>query len=834
MPEADQGQRRAGSKGSAARRRPRAGGTAEAEGTLPLWVPVFLYAAVTLILFRGFVLSGEMLFGSDTLALGYMARAFFADVLRELGTFPLWNPMLFGGTPFLESLAGGDSLYPLSVLLLLLMDTHRALGWKLVVHIFLAGLFMFGWIRALGLSRAAAFLGGLTFLTAPYMVTLVFPGHDGKIFVTALTPLLFWATEVAIGRRSLLAFVGMSLTIALVIYTTHFQMAYFLFGAVGAYAIFRTVQIARTVEGGGRPLALRRFALFLGFSLLGAGAAAVQLIPAFDYVTEHSRRAMPVEEVTGEAAVEWSSSWSLHPEEIVSLAVPEFVGNNAGGAAWASETYWGRNVFKLNHEYLGLVALLLAGVAFIGGPLRGLRWFFAGLGTLVVLFTLGTHTPVWRLFFEAVPGIRLFRAPSMAIFLTGFAVATLMAVGVDHARAAMVSRDRRAADRVQLYFGAAVASLAFLFLLSVTGILPDLWSRFIRGPMEAHEQEAFEAARPFITRGFLLASLFAAGVGSVWWALRRELLPPALALGLVAVLIALDQGRVNEPFIQIQEYAAFAAPDANIQFLEERWEEEGPFRVFSMVQGGEDVRPAMFGIELAAGHHPNDLGRYRELIGMEGGGMPEHLAQFNPNVLRILNVRYVLWPELQFGPLQGAESVSRVTLPDGRVHTAVYEYSPLPRAWLVGRAVVLSDDSEALEYILGPRFEPEGEVVLEEAAPVELSGDPDGDVRWRERSSNHMSLQVRSDRPGLLVLSENWFPAWQATVDGESAPVLRANHTLRAIPVPEGDVEVELRYVSPLLRGSLGLTAISLLLLGGIGIAARRAARRGGAPPREG
>ncbi|NIP60974.1 MAG: hypothetical protein GWM92_21130, partial [Gemmatimonadetes bacterium] len=121
----------------------------------------------------------------------------------------------------------------------------------------------------------------------------------------------------------------------------------------------------------------------------------------------------------------------LHPEEIVSLVVPEFVGSDVAEEGWAGNTYWGRNPFKLNHEYAGLVVLVLAALSFLGAPRRGLRWFLAGLGAVALLHALGAHTPVWRLLYEVVPGVRLFRAPSMAAFLFGFAAVTLMAFGVD-------------------------------------------------------------------------------------------------------------------------------------------------------------------------------------------------------------------------------------------------------------------------------------------------------------------------------------------------------------------------------------------------------------------
>ena len=84
----------------------------------------------------------------------------------------------------------------------------------------------------------------------------------------------------------------------------------------------------------------------------------------------------------------------MNPEEVASLVVPEFAGNLAGGGiSWATGTYWGRNGFKDNHEYAGLIVLLLAAVSFLGGPRRQLRLFLTGLGGLAVLFSLGANTP---------------------------------------------------------------------------------------------------------------------------------------------------------------------------------------------------------------------------------------------------------------------------------------------------------------------------------------------------------------------------------------------------------------------------------------------------------
>ncbi len=795
----------------------------------PGWIAPLLFASVTVVLFRDFIFSDRMLVGQDTFSLGYVARAFFADALRTTG-FPLWNPQILGGTPFLESLAGGDSLYPPSLLLLFLTETYRALGWKLILHVFLAGCFMYLWIRVLGGSRGAALLSGLIYLLGPYMVSLVYPGHDGKLFVTALTPLLFATAEWMMSRRDLVPAAALGTVVALVILTTHFQMAYFLFGAVGLYMVFRCVQLARGGEG--TRVAVRRFALFLSFSVLGAGAAGVQLIPAVGYVTEFSRRTMTTNASEEGEALAYSSSWSLHPEEIVSLVVPEFVGNDAGGADWASATYWGRNVFKSNHEYLGIVALLLAMVSFMGGVREGLRWFLVTLGSVALLFALGVHTPVWRIFYDLLPGISLFRAPSMAIFLTGFSVATLAALGVDSG-VRLISRGNGPSIVRTLSVPFAVLSLGWL--LARTGVLQSVWLNVRSSGLTESEAVALETALPHITHGFLIATFLAGLTCSVWWAMGKKVLNASIGVGLFALLIIADESRIANAFIQTIEYDAFWTPDGNAQFLIDQAEREDPFRVLSMVRGGQDVVPGIHGLDLVAGHHPNDFGRYRELIGMAGSGLPENLSPpFHPNVMRMLNVRYILWPDMEYGPLDQFVSsgrldppVSQLQFADGRIFSSVYAYPGLPRARVVGEALIVPEE-RVIEVILDvSAFDPATQAVLTESPPIELAGpEVDGTVTWVESTPNRLVFDVEASGAALVVVSDNWFPAWKALVDGDESPVLRADHTLRAVAVPAGRHRVEFRYESQLLRGSLAASiACTLLLAGAAGVRTIRAPR---------
>ncbi len=161
--------------------------------------------------------------------------------------------------------------------------------------------------------------------------------------------------------------------------------------------------------------------------------------------------------------------------------------------------------------------------------------------------------------------------------------------------------------------------------------------------------------------------------------------------------------------------------------------------------------------------------------------------------------------------------MSRTQLQDGQPYETLLADAGLPRARLVASAVVKSDD-EAVAYMLSDAFDPEREVVLPEPPPTALDGGPvSGEVRWLERTPNHLRLSVTSDRPALLVVADNWFPAWHASVDGAEAPILRAYYTLRAVPVGAGTHDVEMWYHSGLLMQSLALSLVTIVLLIGLG-----------------
>jgi uncharacterized membrane protein YfhO len=88
-----------------------------------------------------------------------------------------------------------------------------------------------------------------------------------------------------------------------------------------------------------------------------------------------------------------------------------------------------------------------------------------------------------------------------------------------------------------------------------------------------------------------------------------------------------------------------------------------------------------------------------------------------------------------------------------------------------------------------------------------------------------IAIQGRDTRPLYLVVAENWYKDWTASVDGKPTPVLRAQHTLLSVQVPPGAQAVTFTFRSPAYERGRLVSFVSLALIGAI-ILVPRLARR--------
>jgi uncharacterized membrane protein YfhO len=84
-------------------------------------------------------------------------------------------------------------------------------------------------------------------------------------------------------------------------------------------------------------------------------------------------------------------------------------------------------------------------------------------------------------------------------------------------------------------------------------------------------------------------------------------------------------------------------------------------------------------------------------------------------------------------------------------------------------------------------------------------------VRLVERQPDRLALEVDTDTDGILVLSEIYYPGWQARVDGQKVSILQANTILRALPIQAGTHSVEMIYRPATVFIGLALSLLTLV-----------------------
>lgn len=744
---------------------------------IPRWAPFVVMSALTLLLFREYLLSGPgtMLMGQDTIAAGIMFRKFFIEHIRTLGRLPLWNPYLFGGVPTIEA-GSGDILYPASILHFILPLTS-ALAWKLILHVYLAGVFMYLAARAFGASRLVALFAGSAYLLSANLVSLVWGGQDGKMYVTALFPAALWLLVTALDRHSWLRFLWLGGVAGLMV-VAHPQLAYYGYFALAVYML-ASLWVRRHAGGA-----------FLATGLAGgmvalvtaAGVAAVVLLPMYRYLREDSPRAGPGR------GFEYSASWSLHAEEAVSLFIPEFSGTDV-----QSQTYWGKNPFKHNSEYGGALVFVL-GVAAVAG-LKGdrRRWGLGAMAAIALLYALGAGTPVFRLLYSVVPGLKNFRAPSLAAYLAIVALTLLAALLVERALGAGDLRARRAMS-VGLAAGALAALLVAVLTLAAGTGLYATWTSIFGAAEAGGRVDAFAANVGRLAAGALIVALIcaAAWVALLLWS-RGKLRAAHVAL-ILTLLTVIDLVRVDDRYIQVVRYDEFFPQDPGIEALSARLVPGE--RVLTVGGVYPEGFLASYGVPEVFGYHGNQLRWYNDLTRYtvrQSARTTAELEQYwlsflNSAALRALAARYVLFP-------------GQVNLPGFRLlgadqRVAVYvNDAALPGVSVVPGIQVEPDSARRIATLWSPTFDPAKTTIVEEPVLAVGQAGGTGTAVIEGNGDDTLAVRVRSTGPALLSVSRAYHRSWQAEIDGVPVPVIRANHALMAVPLAQGgEHRVVMRY----------------------------------------
>lgn len=733
---------------------------------------------------QGYFLGGAH---SDQYVAGYSFRLFGAERFLETGRIPQWNPYLFGGMPFIAA-SSGDIFYPTAWLRWIMpVGTAMALGFA--VHLFLAGLFSYLFLRALRCSWAGAVVGGVAYELTGILASLAHPGHDGKLFVSALAPLLLLALTRAIRDRRDSAYGLVALTVGLCILTPHPQMTYYLLIAAAIWTLYLAFFDAER-RNDLRPF--RAIGLAAIAVVLGVGIGGIFVVPFLSYFPYSPR-------VVGDSATSWeyATSYALPLEELIGTILPHF--NGLG-----PDAYWGRNFAKLHSEYLGAVVIALAA---LGVPARRRQRGLVALALIAGLFlliSLGGHTPFYRLWYEVMPYMKKVRAPGMAFFLVALPVAAYAAFGADRLLR------REVAPRTVLYVFGALAAFA---LLGVTGLLQGIAEGLAADPRLVPRVQANAAA---LTGGSLRLLIALLAGGAVAWAiasgrLRERVASVALVLAVAADLLSIDR-----------HFYVFEAPASELFAADEVTSylarQPKPYRVMDYGGYPGDFLMA-HRIPTVLGYHGNEVRFYDEVW----GGKNVYANLGNWNLWDLWAVGYAVLADSQAIP--GFHRVAGpVQSTPGRPVFLFQRDTMPPYARVLPVAAKVPAD-RLIPTLLDPRFPlavatlfPESTSVtpppIEGGVPVSVSARA-AVTAW-EPGRMSIAIEGAERRQSYLLVAETWYPAWHATVDGAPTPVHRANHAQISVELPSGARTVELRFDDPASSKGRLVTLISLLLTGAL------------------
>jgi hypothetical protein len=434
-------------------------------------------------------------------------------------------------------------------------------------------------------------------------------------------------------------------------------------------------------------------------------------------------------------------------------------------------------------------------------------------GTLAcLLLALGG----WRLI-RMIPGFSAVRTPWIWVLLFPFFVAWLVACTANRPAGgpARLGRIARLAIAVPTLCWAAFCLARTLLPLGLPEPLTDFPVLAASGGVEASR-----LASVLGMLGGLTIACFVVGPSR----LRDS---PSLCAAGLALLVA---GQVSA-FPYGRPFSRLAVPDSPYRstlLIPEVELREGRILSLFDVRGGFNLLDRVenvFGREGSLspprfGRLERRLGAFVQMLKLDW----EQLGK-SPGLLDTLDVRFVV------APTRRAKAFDPLRLPDtgwgDRYVTVLRNAHPLGRAWVAYGVTVARSEEDALERVLAPDFDPRRQVILETATRGHYpasSALPPTPVTVRRFAPTLIELDVKTDRPGILVLADSCFPGWKVTVDGEPRELLCANYLVRGVELKEGHHLVQFSYKPASVRwGALASGGAAIVILAIFGRATLRA-----------
>jgi hypothetical protein len=692
------------------------------------------------------------------------------------GHLPLWNPSTFGGAPLL----GNDQSAPLSPFTLLALPFAPATGYSLamLLKLVVGGTGMAVFVRRLGAGRSAAIVAGVAYAGSSFMV--VWLGH-AQTAVAAVFPWAFACVEIWLQTRRRTALAGLAVVVAVQFLAGHAETTVHLGLMLGFYVLARSLAQDRD--------RWRALAGMVGAAALGTAIAAVQVLP---FVAELRQSTLLTDRQASGAGF-----GHLQLSELIGWLIPNGHGNpGIDGAAGRFPNYLEAAGF------IGVAALLLAGIGAVSAWRRGHRSVVVALGVPIVLAAGVVYGPLSPLagrlpFLSTSNNMRL-----LVVMCLGLAaLAGLGFQAVTDRRGTLAARWAQVGSRALLAAGGAlVATLVGLGLVLVAR--GDGVDGLLR---QFHGNIGFWVLVAVVSTGAAAALLAAAWLGQ----------GRAAAAGL-ACLVLTESAIYAGPFQPRVPVAEVPPPSDTIAWLQAH---AGDAKVAAQSLMLIPDLAAVYGLTDARGVDITIDPRVRLYWSRADPGYDDHtyytfFSRPGTDWLAAAGVRYYV-----SAPDAVPAGASTVLTQPGYVVSEVPQ--PRPFAFAAASVSTAAGPSQAVDTLAQ---DPLGAVVLESGGTTPPAAP--ATVRVTRRDPGAVDLDVQASGAATVVVAQSYAADWSARVDDSAAAVWPADVLFQGIAVPAGHHTVTLRYQPAAVSAGLALSGAGLLsllaLLAGPPVLARR------------
>ena len=785
-----------------------------------------------------------------------------------------WTNTLFCGMPTYQmspSYGSTDTLSSLERVYQLGLPGLSAYA----AYVFMMLLGFYIMLRAFDFRVWMAALGAVLWAFSSYYFIIIGAGHIWKLLTLSFIPPTIGGMVLCYRGKYLLGTVVTGFFTAMQIHSNHVQMSYYFLFVMGLMSLAFLIDAIRQ-----RTFArwLKATCLFAVGGILGVCINLSNLYHTWEYSKESMRSKSELTQKTKDPADQTSSGlersyitmWSYGKGETWTLLVP----NVKGGASQmladnetamkkarqdfapiyrAFTQYWGEQPGTSGPVYVGAFVLMLFWLGFfvVKGPLK---WCLVAATVLSILLSWGKNFMGFTDFFlDYVPMYDKFRTVASILVIAEFTIPLLAMLAL---KEIVTNPDclRGREDHLSrvhyitisfcltggmallfwlmpdLFFGNYISSSDQMYMQQYVsaGYIPQEMASQIFANMSEMRRAMFtaDALRSFIVVAIGTALLLLYCFG--------KLKATPMTAGII-LLCLVDMWGVNKRYLNDGMFTrpqtnaqAFPETDADKMILEDK---DKYYRVLNLSVSTFNDNTTSFYHKSIGGYHPAKLRRYQELIDEHlqgemgrisqaaaetGGRLEECNGDSLFAVLNMLNTKYVILPlkDGQKLPVQNpwaqgngwfVEEIKYV--PDADAEIAALHDTDLRRVAVVGKQF---------------------ETILKTPSDSPLKGEEKA-VELTSYEANRLSYKVKSQKGGVVVFSEIYYPGWTCTVDGQPTDIARANYVLRAIKVPAGEHEVVMTFdpqtvhlTEAIAYGALAVLGLMVAALLAVGFYRRR------------